>query len=115
MSYVDGVGCDSKPIVYSVLVVKACALVVLLTVIVSAGWCLDGCVDPLSARTSHSSAQVPDHEESRLPCLCVVPFETEPMGPGRPVWQLVIVDQASALPDAPPAPSFDIDHPPRAA
>ena len=100
---------------YIALVVKACALVVLLAVTVSAGWCLDGCVDPLSARTSQSSAHVPEDEESRLPCLCVVPFQTEPMGPDRPFCQLVILDQAGALPDAPPAPPFDIDHPPKTA
>jgi hypothetical protein len=99
--------------VYSALVVKGCALVVLLAVTVSATWCVDGCVDPLSARTSPSSAHTPDDEESRLPCLCVVPFQTEPLGPAGPFWQLVVADQTLTPFDAPPAPSFDIDHPPR--
>jgi len=103
------------PIVYSALVMRACAIVVLLAVTVSALWCVDGCIDPLSARTGHSSAHMPDEDESRLPCLCVVPFQTEPLGPAGPFWRVLVADQAFALPDAPPAPSFDIDHPPRNA
>ena len=102
-------------IVYSALVMRACAIVVLLTVTVSALWCVDGCVDPLSARTGHPSAQLPDEDESRPPCLCVVPFQAEPLGPAGPFWRVLVADQAFALPDAPPAPSFDIDHPPRTA
>ena len=105
---------SAAAIVYSALV-RACAIVVLLTVTLSALWCVDGCVDPLSTRTGHPSAQMPDENESRLPCLCVVPFQTEPLGPAGPFWRVLVADQAFALPDAPPAPFFDIDHPPRDA
>lgn len=105
----------AAPIMYSALVARACAIVVLLAVTVSALWCVDGCIDPLSARASHTSAHIPDEGESRLPCLCVVPFQTEPLGPAGPFWRVLVADQAFALPDAPPAPSFDIDHPPRHA
>lgn len=101
--------------VYSALVVRASAIAVLLAVTVSAVWCVDGCIDSLTERTSQSSAHVPDDHESRLPCLCVIPFQTEPFGPGEPAWPLVVPNQALMLPDAPPAPSFDIDHPPRTA
>jgi hypothetical protein len=94
---------------------RACAIVVLLAVTVSALWCVDGCIDPLSASTSQSSAHLPDEDESRVPCLGVVPFQTEPLGPAAPFWRVLVADQALALPDAPPAPSFDIDHPPRHA
>lgn len=100
---------------YSALVVRACAIAVLLAVTVSAVWCVDGCVDPLSARTSQSSAHLPDDDESRPPCICVIPFQTEPLGPGGPAWPLAVPDQAMRLLDVPPAPSFDIDHPPRTA
>lgn len=100
---------------YNAFVVRACAILVLLSVTVSALWCVDGCVDPLAARTSHASAHMPDDAESRLPCLCVVPFQTEPLGSAGPFWRVLVVDQALALPDAPPPPSFDIDHPPRTA
>jgi len=103
------------PIVYSALVMRACAIVVLLTVTVSALWCVDGCVDPLATRTGQSSAHMPDEDESRLPCLCVVPFQTEPLGPAGPFWRALVADQAFALPDVPSGPSFDIDHPPRTA
>ena len=100
---------------YSALVVRACAIVVLLAVTVSALWCVDGCIDPVSTRTSHSSAQMPDDDESRLPCLCVIPFQPEPLGPADPFCRVQVADQAFALPDVPPAPSFSIDHPPRTA
>jgi len=96
-------------------VVRACAIVVLLTVTVSGVWCVDGCVDPQTERTSQSAAHLPDDGESRLPCLCVIPFQTEPLDPGGVAWPLVVPDEALTLSDAPPAPSFDIDHPPRTA
>jgi len=96
-------------------VFRVCAIVVLLTVTVSGVWCVDGCIDPLAARTSPPSAHMPDDDEARLPCLCVIPFQTEPLGPGEPVWLLIVPDQSFTLADAPPAPSFDIDHPPRPA
>lgn len=111
----DAAALLGAPTVYSEFVAKVCAIVVLLAVTVSALWCVDGCVDPLSSRTSDASAPMPDQDESRSPCLCVVPFQIEPLGAADPSWRVMVADQAFALPDAPPAPSFDIDHPPRRA
>ncbi len=68
-------------VVCSAPVVRACAIAVAVTV--SAVWRVDGCVDSLTYRTRQSSAHLPD-DESRPPCICTIPFQTEPLGPGIP-------------------------------
>lgn len=94
-------------------VTRSCALAVLLSVTLSAVWCVDGCIDPLAQAGRGVATHDADQGDGRLPCLCVIPFQTEPLGPPHVVWVAKVLNGTPALPTPPPAPSFDIDHPPR--